>query len=64
MRSFYLRLPFTRTDAWVEYPSATRGRTFVDSLRDPDAFHLWIGRAYCVVGWRHKRAAEETVKAV
>ncbi len=63
MRSLYVRLPFTRLEAWAEYPSITRGHTFVDTMRDPGTLHLWIGRLYAVFGWTHKAPEKEAAKA-
>lgn len=60
MRSLYVRLPFTRLDAWAAYPFG-RGHKFVDTMRDPDTLHLWIGRLYVVMSWPQKDPVNESI---
>jgi hypothetical protein len=46
----FLRIPFTSTDVFIEYPSVTRGNAFLDRLRDDDRTTLlWAGRLHAVV---------------
>ncbi len=56
---FYFNIPFTSRDAFVEYPSALRGRTWIDfathrtapDLTGPGSVLLWAGRLRAVVSY-------------
>ncbi len=53
----YLHVPFTRLELHLDYPSITRGRTFVDwashrvepDLVAPGTVLVWIGRVHAVM---------------
>ncbi len=52
----FTRLPFG-WETFMEYPSVTRGRTFVDRMDEDGAWWFWVGRLAVVVSAPVKRPA-------